>query len=103
VNAWLLPTVARQAGGGFSDSFVDGLGKVVDIVRVQPSLIGFSVSSATLEKGVETHHRNPSILRHIDMCILSQFLYLQLAQSGKAKHANLVCDMFPCPWCPHTL
>lgn len=59
------------------DHVVHRLGKVLDVMRVEPC------------------HADPSILGHIHMPFVSQLHHLSLVQASEREHANLIRDVLP--------
>ena len=68
-----------------ADGLVDGLGEVLDVMRVQAC------------------HGDAAVLRHVDMRVLTQLQDLLFGQAGEAEHADLVCDVVPCAGCAELL
>lgn len=60
-----------------ANDLVNGLGKVLDIPRV------------------ETSHADAAVLGHVDVGVLAQLQDLGLAETGEAEHADLVGDVVP--------
>ncbi|KAI7372235.1 PLP-dependent transferase [Hortaea werneckii] len=67
------------------DHTIHGLGKVIDVLRIQ------------------TRHTNTSVLGHVDMELLAELLHLLLVEAGEGEHANLVGDVIPGAGSAHLL
>jgi hypothetical protein len=59
------------------DCVVDGLGHVADVLAV------------------EAHHRDASVLQHVDVVRVDQVQRLRLAQASVGEHPDLLCDVLP--------
>lgn len=78
-----LAPILQRLLAGVPNDFVDCLGEVVYIMRVQ------------------SRHRDAAVLRHIHVCVFPQLKDLLLGQPREAEHADLLCDMLPAPWGAH--
>lgn len=82
-----------------TDYIVHRVGKIVQVMRVQPGHGDSSILSLRKQLvSINQLSASGSRTHHIHVPLLPQRHHLLFSQSGEREHANLVCDMIPCSW-----